>query len=91
MDGQKSTGRYILLIRKILDPKARYFTAKKLNELWPDTTVATWRTRLDGDSAVVLLKSSNFVELNKFKSQIDGVCSEVEIVEQAKIGGMSVF
>jgi hypothetical protein len=88
---KEESGRYILLIREVEEAKMRYFTAKKLNELWPEVSVTEWKAKLDKRETLILMKSDNLGDVNERKKALDEVCSTTEITEQKTIGGARVF
>lgn len=87
----KGSGKYILLIRVIEDAKVRYFTAKKLFELFPKTPIMEWKNQLDKKETLVLMRSDAYADLNQYKKEIDSVCTQADIVEQKTIGRAKIF
>lgn len=87
----KSSNKCILILKTINDPKQRYMTAKKLADMWPETSFMEWKGKLDALETVVLTRSESVVELGKFKRELDKLEVPVEIVQQKSIGGKPVF
>ena len=91
MLNNNAMNRSILLLKAMDDPRLRYVTAKKLQELWPATPFMEWKGKLDAQESVVLMRSESVAELGKFKRELDKIQAPVEIVQQKSIGGKPVF
>ncbi len=82
---------YILILKVIEDKRLQYISARRLALLWPEMTFARWKARVDNEETMILMRSGNFAELDRFKKELDEIGAPVEIVEQKDIGGVSVY
>jgi hypothetical protein len=83
--------KYILILKVMEDKRLRYIGARKLATLWPEVPFAQWKARVEGEETIILMRSENFAELDRFKQELDEIGAPVEIVEQKSIGGASVY
>jgi hypothetical protein len=84
-------GQHVLVIRAITDGKARYLTAKKLNQLFRQVSFSEWKAKLDSGGRTVVVRSENEKELEPYKRSLEMLGVELEVVEQKTIGGAKVF
>ena len=84
-------GQHILVIRAISDGKARYLTAKKLNQLFRQVSFSEWKAKLDSGGRTVVLRSDDEKELEPFKRSLEMLGVELEVVDQKTIGGAKVY
>ena len=87
----ENQGAHILVIRAITDKKARYLTAKKLTQLFRQTSFSEWKTKLDSGGGTVVMRSEHESDLEPYRRSIEMVGAEVEVVDQKTIGGSKVF
>jgi hypothetical protein len=87
----ENQGQHILIIRVIPDKKARYLTAKKLNQLFREVSFSVWKARLDSGGGTVVMRSENREDLEPYRRSIEVLGAEVEVVDQKTIGGAKVF
>lgn len=91
MFSKRSKNKCILILKAMHEPKQRYLAAKKLAELWPETSFMDWKKKLDDGETIVLMRADNASELNKVKDQLNSFKESVEVVQQKSIGGKPVF
>jgi len=91
MFSKSSKSKCILILKAMNDPKQRYLAAKKLVELWPETSFMDWKKQLDAGETIVLMRADNVNGLTKVKSQLESFKEFVEVVQQKSIGGKPVF
>ena len=91
MFNRSAKSKCILILKAMNDPKQRYLAAKKLTELWPETSFMDWKKQLDGGETIVLMRADNVNELIKVKGQLGDFKEAVEVVQQKSIGGKPVF
>jgi hypothetical protein len=87
----ESKGQHILVIRAITDRKARYMTAKKLTQLFRESSFSDWKTKLDSGRRTVVMRSDNEADLEPYRRSIEMQGAETEIVDQKTIGGAKVY
>lgn len=83
--------QHILVIRAITDPKARYLTAKKLTQLFRQSSFSEWKAKLDSGGGTVVMRSENEDDLKPYRRSIEMLGAETEIVDQKTIGGAKVY
>ncbi|HAM51288.1 MAG TPA: hypothetical protein DCP92_11600 [Nitrospiraceae bacterium] len=87
----KESGKFILILKATEDKRLRYITARRLALLWPEIPFAKWKAKVDEGETIILMRSDNIVDFDRFKRQLDEVGAPTEIVEQKSIGGAAVF
>jgi hypothetical protein len=87
----ENQGRHILVIRAITDGKARYLTAKKLNQLFRNVSFSEWKAKLDSGGRTVVMRADDTEEFEPYRRSLEMLGAEVEVVEQKTIGGAKVF
>ncbi len=85
------TGKYVLILKMIDDPRLRYVTAKKLAEMWPETTFVQWKAKVEGGETLVLARDTTSSGIRAFKDTLVAIGAPVEVIEQKTIGGKPVF
>jgi hypothetical protein len=88
MDG---TGQRILVILEIGNAKARYLTAKKLAQLFPNTSFSRWKTKLDAGGHTVVMRSDNESDFEPYRRSIEMLGAETDVIDQKTIGGAKVY
>ncbi len=87
----KERYKYILILRATEDKRLQYITARRLGILWPDTSFAQWKARVERGETIILMRSDSLLEIDRFKKELDEVGALSEIVDQKSIGGAKVF
>ena len=87
----ESTEQRILVIHEIDDGKTRYLTAKKLNQLFPETSFSEWKSKLDAGGHTVVMRSEDEAEFEQYRRSIEMLGPETEVIEQKVLGGAKVF
>jgi len=87
----ENQGTHILVIRAITDKRARYLTAKKLTQLFRQTSFSEWKSKLDSGGGTVVMRSEHESDLEPYRRSIEMAGADVEVVDQKTIGGAKVF
>jgi hypothetical protein len=87
----KEKFKYILILRSTDDKRLQYITSRRLGLLWPETSFAQWKARVEGGETIILMRSDSLLEISRFKKELDEIGALSEIVEQKSIGGAKVF
>lgn len=83
--------QHILIIRAIADRKARYLTAKKLTQLFRNSSFSEWKAKLDSGGGTVVMRSDDERDLEPYRRSIEMLGAKTDIVDQKTIGGAKVF
>jgi len=86
-----SSGQRILVVLEVGDAKARYMTAKKLAQLFPQRSFSEWKTKLDAGGPTVVMRSEDESEFDPFRRSIEMFGAETAIIDQKTIGGAKVY
>ena len=87
----ENKGNHVLIIRAITDKRARYMTAKKLTQLFRQSSFSEWKAKLDAGGRTVVTRAETEDDLEPYRRSIEMLGAETEIIDQKTIGGAKVF
>lgn len=87
------TGRYVVLVNLHESSRTRYYLAKKLHEMHGDKSFQDYRQEIENSpaSSYVVLKTDDWNQANALEQFFLENHCQVQLVEQTKVAGFSVF